>query len=258
MKKIEHDDVDDDINFNDFDDVFDEPLRGRYLRRVHEDDERDGMDFNRLYTALSRGVSLDKVHFNYSDLTYTPKKVSTKSVLEEVKINVIKGKIYLLTDGENYYVGSTEGELTDRLKQHKEKPVNKFMKDFVKKNISITLLENVTVADKLALRYEEDKYIKQYYDKVGDKLLNVKWNIKKRDVMETTITIVQKVDVERFKIVRNEIKKKFIIQYRDENGKTWARPLAMFLGTHIRDDGSVVKRFTYDHELTVKHYPNET
>jgi len=38
--------------------------------------------------------------------------------------------------------------------------------------------------------------------------------------METKINIVQKVDVERFKIVRNEIKKKFIIiQYRDENGK---------------------------------------
>ena len=84
----------------------------------------------------------------------------------------------------------------------------------------------MTVADKLALRYKEDKYIKQYYDKVGDKLLNVKWNIKKRDVMETTITIVQKVDVERFKIVRNEIKKKFIIQYRDENGKKIVRNLS--------------------------------
>jgi len=201
------------------------------------DDERDGMDFNRLYTALSRGVSLDKVHFNYSDLTYTPKKVSSRSVLEEVKINVIKGKIYLLSDGENYHVGSTEGELSERLNQHKEKPVNKFMKDFVKKNINITLLESVAVADRLALRYEEDKYIKQYYDKVGDKLLNVKWNIKKRDAMETKINIVQKVDVERFKIVRNEIKKKFIIQYRDENGKKIVREFG-----YAKDEADAFKK----------------
>ena len=150
---------------------------------------------------------------------------------------MIKGKIYLLSDGENYYVGSTEGELSERLNQHKEKPVNKFMKDFVKKNINITLLKSVAVADRLALRYEEDKYIKQYYDKVGDKLLNVKWNIKKRDAMETKINIVQKVDVERFKIVRNEIKKKFIIQYRDENGKKIVREFG-----YAKDEADAFKK----------------
>jgi hypothetical protein len=104
---------------------------------------------NEFYTAISRGTKLEHVHFKYTDRMF--KKAVPPTTSLEIKLQapkLLEGKIYRITDGETEYIGSTEQTLEKRFEQHKMKPTNKDMKNFLKKkNIKIELIRAVKCID---------------------------------------------------------------------------------------------------------------
>ena len=174
------------------------------------------MDVNMLYTALSRGVTLDKIHFKYTSRVFERKRPPTDAIVLSLKPAKIEGKIYAITDGEKWYVGSTVTTLEERFERHKLKPVNKRMKEFMLLDVKIELIKEVVVYDKRDLLRAEDRCIREFKEQ-GKELLNCKYNVKGMTANELKVEIKQ-MDIVRFKITKDEKQKMFRIRYND-NGK---------------------------------------
>ena len=87
----------------------------------HNIHEMNNMTFNEAYTALSRGISLDKIHFTFTDKLF--KKASEDPNPTKIKlIKPKKGEIYEMSiKKENrFYMGYTTTSTQKRFEEHKE------------------------------------------------------------------------------------------------------------------------------------------
>lgn len=196
--------------------------------------EIERMDKKLLYTALTRGASLDKVHFNYTNKVFTTRVYKNVPVCVDVaKPNIITGRIYAMTnDNGQAYVGSTTKAIEKRYQEHKEEAVNKNMKDFMATNPEIICVAEIKYCDvdKNCLLRLEDEYIKQYSNDY--EMMNCKINIKNKDkaTKQQVVKIEQTkyLSTSKFNIQTLEKKKIFRILYtvdgeRKEVVARWAK-----------------------------------
>jgi hypothetical protein len=173
------------------------------------------MNFQLAYTALSRGTSLEKVHFDYTGKVFQVNKPPAKGKCFNVrKRSLLHGKIYKLTHTTGIYIGKTVRTLEQRLKEHIDKPVNENMAKIDRTTLTIELVQDAYVLDEeKELEAVEMRTIAKY-NKLGIRLLN--------KIIPTTeddkVQIVQQVDIQRFQIKDDETKKSLRIQWRDEAG----------------------------------------
>jgi hypothetical protein len=148
-----------------------------------------------LYTSLSRGVTLSKVHFNYTNKKFYNNDVSKpvkikNDIDQEVDERYINGKIYKITFENKVYIGQTIRSLEQRFEEHKtaEKGSN-FIKE-LKKYLDVAkieLIENYSCASQKYLSAREKYFIELYADMKDIELLNTIHNRKK--VRETVVDI---------------------------------------------------------------------
>jgi hypothetical protein len=182
------------------------------------------MDKKLMNTALTRGKSLDKVHFKYIDKYFHTKTYKNEALqLSPAKPNMINGRIYLIkNDKGQAYVGSTQKTIEERFLEHQVQPVNKHMKTFMDTNPTIELLkEFIAIKEKKILEIE-DEYINKLKDEYD--LLNVKINIK---LKQTGFDVSKQVEVKqaqyifkKFKIECNDKQKFYRIQYTIDGKQT--------------------------------------
>lgn len=194
--------------------------QGDTIKKPYNIYDIERMSFNDLYTALSRCVSLNDVHFNYTDKTFKKDKPTKKIRLVAITKSkkYFDGKIYMLTNKDRtwFYIGSTCKELVERLKEHKKNPVNKLMVDL--SDCEIHLLENIPCSKEEELLEHEDRYIEKFRSE-GKDVRNVKVNIKKETKKEPEIKIEQMDLREKFKILDHEEKKELRINWIENNQK---------------------------------------
>lgn len=180
---------------------------------IHEIDHYM-FDYNLMYTALSRGVSLDKVHFNYTD-RYFNKHKHTKNAInvgKEIKLKV--GRIYKIFDKDSYYIGSTKKTLKERLAEHKENPTNAEMAKMLKNKVKIELLSETNISCKKDLLLLEEEYIRNHDDKER-KRLNVLCTKEVKQIVDV------KIDIQKhFKEIKiKEYKNRFVLNYTLDGNK---------------------------------------
>jgi hypothetical protein len=182
--------------------------------------EANNMSFNEMYTALSRGVSLDKVHFKFTDKVFKRDIPPTDPITLKTspKTKYLDGKIYMIADDKKtwIYIGSTIKELEERLKEHKLKPANKFLKEVIHTG-KISLVKEVPCLSEKDLLEIEDNYIRKFTEE-GYNVINVKMNIKTQTDKNLKVQIVQDVHIRKFNINDNEKKKLYFLRYT-EDGK---------------------------------------
>jgi hypothetical protein len=182
--------------------------------------EVDKLSWNEMYTALSRGVSLDKVHFKYTSKLFHKDKPDNKSVLFTPKPDhkYLNGKIYILADdGMTWvYIGSTCKELEERRKEHNLHPANKALAKVIETG-KISLLTAWPCLSKKDLEMKEDEYIRKYIED-GYNVINSKINVKTEIKKDLDINIIQDVHITKFEIRESEKQKVYYISYT-ENGK---------------------------------------
>jgi hypothetical protein len=148
-----------------------------------------------LYTSLSRGVTLSKVHFNYTNKKFYNNDVSKpvkikNDIDQEVDERYINGKIYKITFENKVYIGQTIRSLEQRFEEHKtaEKGSN-FIKELKKYlNVAkIELIENYSCASQKYLSAREKYFIELYADMKDIVLLNTIHN--RKQVRETVVDI---------------------------------------------------------------------
>lgn len=144
------------------------------------------MSFNELYTALSRGRSLDKIHFDYTARTFDVAKENDEPTILKPRQKV-KGEIYECHNPTRnlYYVGYTTTSTEKRFQEHcqeKEDPIFKTggAKEWnCKKLIGMYFGErregkkgeNDTIKGEEEIQKVEGYYIQEYYER-GCQLVN--------------------------------------------------------------------------------------
>jgi predicted GIY-YIG superfamily endonuclease len=176
--------------------------------------EADKMNRNMLYTALSRATHEDYIHIDnikgyYEQAEYLKETFLIKPCQDE-KYN--KGKIYLITAGDNYYIGETTLDLETRLEQHLndiESPIYnlKHLKPEIK------LIVKFPCFSHKELMKCEEKYIKIYKQMYGDKCLNKKQLETKTIKNEIKVDIKKYLRTDKFKIVDDEKRSCFRLKY---------------------------------------------
>ncbi len=179
--------------------------------------ESEKMTFNEMYTALSRGRSLDKVHWNYVKKIF---KIETenKRTVRIHQIHPSKGEIYELSNNvENkFYVGCTENDTEHRFLEHKnqkeDSPIHKHghLEDWKTKKIS-----NLYYFKKEDLLKLEKVFILKYKAE-GKEIINTQGIGKLIEVKAIRPNIAQDV-LKKYKIIKHV--DFFRLQYNDENGK---------------------------------------
>jgi hypothetical protein len=173
------------------------------------------------YTALTRGITLDHVNFQYTDRIFKESKPRKSSIEAKSKAKVVNCVIYCKTDNKDYYIGSTTGPIEVRNQQHIDNPVSAEMAEFMKgDNIETTVLREIKCMSKRFLLEAEDEMIESYKAQ-GKSVLNKRCNVKKEEVKEIKPIIVHEAAtfLECHRIKQNMDKKMFVIQYRDGNGE---------------------------------------
>ena len=182
-----------------------------------------------IYTSLSRGVALNKVHFKYTSKQFVNSDVSRPVELKikidnEVDEKYKEGKIYKITFKNKIYIGQTIQTLEQRFEQHKTAETGSHFVKELKNHLSeakIELVDNYPCKSQKELlaretyiieKFLEDNYL-DLYNKVIE-LLNTVLNRKK--VRETVIdqTRVDKITEEQniYNIVENS--KKNCLRYQ--------------------------------------------
>jgi hypothetical protein len=171
------------------------------------------MDKKLLNTALTRGKSLDKVHFNYT------KKIFKQRIYSEEPFKIITkepdlkdGRIYAITNKNNQaYVGSTNKSIEERYTEHKEESVNKKMCTFMKTETTIKLVQEFKYIDKKTILKLEDTAIKNYAEKY--EMMNVKININEGEDKQKEQVVIEQVSYweKKFKITTSEKEQAYII-----------------------------------------------
>lgn len=182
--------------------------------------ETHRMTKQEMYTALSRGRRLEDVHFDYTDRRFilaVPKKDAKLINISVENEMYKKGKIYRITDGDQYYIGSTCKELKERFSEHKDKPVNKNMQQLLEKEARIELVKDYPCSSKTELESEENKTIASYV-KMGFTVINVKQPIK---LKEPVIQIVQQKEIKPPKVIDDGVRLR--VSWMDEITKKHMR-----------------------------------
>jgi predicted GIY-YIG superfamily endonuclease len=152
------------------------------------------MDKRLLNTALTRGQTLDKVHFNYTTKKFIVRKFNEKSIASKIHVPQHKtGRIYLITNDQGQgYIGSTEKQIEERFEEHKTEAVNRNMEDFMKSKVKIVLVQEIKFTNKKTLLILEDQKINEYAEKY--ELMNVKINIrdKPKGIKHKQVVVEQK------------------------------------------------------------------
>jgi hypothetical protein len=158
-----------------------------------------------LYTAISRGVSKDRVHVVAKKATYNdPTRVACIAIKPK-KIAMKTGRIYEITMENGYkYIGKTQKTIEERFQQHLEHPTNDGMLQHLTDKATIKELISFQYADEKVMNAVEKRYIKEA---AGVKL-NVQHNTTKKTV--TTAPKVKKVKV--INITTDEAKKRFEVR----------------------------------------------
>jgi AAA domain len=160
-------------------------IQGSQIEGDYAIHELSRMSFNGAYVAISRGSSLDRIHFDYTPKQFKWIEESVRSSPIDFKPKTrINGLVYLLQDPcisdarkKWHYVGSTTQEdETVRLLQHHQKPTNPAMaKVMVSPTVTITVLERIKCLALKELLALENQYISSYNESItGVKLLNSK------------------------------------------------------------------------------------
>ncbi len=190
----------------------------------------NAMNFNEIYTALSRGITIDKIHFDYTNITFKVPQPQTDCKKRDLIIpdkKYLQGKVYLISDRKRsfIYIGSTVQSLEERLLQHKQKPVNKNMVELMKQNdITIELIRNGPCCSNEYLEGVENQYIQQYYNE-GYNMANEK-NYKPAIVKENVkIQIVQDkvLNKKKLNIHDHEKVNAFLIEWIADGKRTQKR-----------------------------------
>jgi len=118
------------------------------------------------------------------------------------------------------YIGSTcKDDITEREKEHKDKPVNKLMREVVDKpGVTITLIKDVPCLSSKDLLKYEDEYIEMYRQQ-GYNVINVKCNIKNKKAKDIKEIEIKQDKHYKFEIKDNEKEAAYMINYTDEDGK---------------------------------------
>ena len=191
--------------------------------------EIERMDFNELYTALSRGKKLSDIHFDYEKVknkVFEEAKPNTEPLVHVSKlISTIKGKIYKIAkpDSTDTYIGCTFNTLDKRFEEHKLSPVNEKMKTFLadssvegtstEKKAVITLIEESIVPwknSKRELEKIETRFIKALKPTLNERCTKSKKVITADDIK------IKTPEIKRFEPVHDEKKKAWIISYREK------------------------------------------
>jgi hypothetical protein len=196
--------------------------QGSTIRENYNIWDVNKMTHNELYTAMSRGISLDKVHFNYTNKVYVHDVPETKCIKYQAEVKTrMAGKIYIVSNGDWVYVGSTCQTLEERLKEHIAKPVNKEMaKLMMDEDVNISLCQEVPVINDADLLAVEDQWIKKYQAE-GRDVKNVKLNLKQHKPAKNIIQVVQQRQMEskKYKITDDVKSSAYRIQWREDGVK---------------------------------------
>lgn len=180
---------------------------------IHETDHYM-FNYNLMYTALSRGVSLDKVHFKFTDRKFYEHKHTKNSfdIGKEMKLKV--GRIYKIFNKDSYYIGSTKKTIKERLEEHKENPTNPAMREMLKGKVKIELLIETNITCKKDLLLLEEEYIRNHVDE-NRKRLNVLCTKEVKKIVDV------KIDIQKhFKEIKiKEYKNRFVMNYTLDGNK---------------------------------------
>ena len=184
------------------------------------------MSFNEIYTSLSRGRSLDKIHFDYTPRTFNVAKENNKPTILKPR-QMAKGEIYeCYNETRNlYYVGSTTTTTKKRFQEHcqeKEDPIFKTggAEEWKCKKIidyyfweKIKGKNEITINGEEKIRKIEGYYIQEYHER-GCKLVNTQ-KVPKKGTFKATVGNVGMDDSvkEKYSYEKGKLRK----LYSDEN-----------------------------------------
>lgn len=183
-------------------------VQGQTLDGIINIYEAERMTRNMIYMAVSRCRNIEQIRIDgtkYQMKYFHPHNYNQKAV--EITLNKNKynqGKIYALTKGEEstiYYIGSTTGEIEDRLKQHKRSGEQH-------KDSDIILLKNVCCDSRKQLEEIEREHVKLYQEK-GCILTN-KYLIKNKKAIES---IKKNLNLPEYEIKVNKERSELTINY---------------------------------------------
>lgn len=197
--------------------------QGGTIREDYNIFDVDQMSYNEMYTAMSRGISLDKVHFKYTGRQFmrdTPPGLLL-SFKPKPENKYLRGKIYLITDEDEtfVYVGSTTQEIDARFQEQKQNPANPELRKLINRpGVFIQLLAEAPCLSNEDLLRIEDTWIDQHRA-MGYNVVNKKCNIKKPEVKDPEIKIIQEKIITKYKIEDVERQQLFRIRWTEEKSK---------------------------------------
>ena len=182
----------------------------------------DRFSRNEAYVAMTRGRSLENVHWNGSqrihfrkDVTWNVANRSPKEGEEEFK----SGKIYLIKEnGDPIYVGSTVQSLEKRFQEHcSAVDSSKIHQEVDWNNCTIELLHNYPTTSRKFLEKEEKKYINligRDFELVNTKLIDRQPMTKIPKIKRVNEVMIKSSGIS--KMVDNLVEKTFRVYYKIE------------------------------------------
>ena len=190
-------------------------FQGLTIKEDYTIHELNIMTKRELYTSLSRGVSLNKVHFNYTNKPFinadSSKPIELKVRVEnDIDEKYKNGKIYKITFQNFIYIGITIRSLEERFKEHKEAKKGSNFINTLKEHINeakIELIKNYPCNSLNQLTAEERIITEQYIDDKKLTVLNTIYN-RKKQIKEIEIDIERLNNINEEKNVYNIIENK--------------------------------------------------
>lgn len=189
--------------------------QGGCIKEDYSIHEVEKFSLNMLYTALSRGVTYDKVHFDFNKKRFKRVKYTYKPYDCSNDIKLKTARIYKISGNGWFYIGMTTEELEKRLQQHRDHPVNKEMAKVINNSdVKIELLEEVEVKRMDEVMQLEKQYIEA---NKSDEMLNICHNTVKKVKKDIVIEIEIKKRMKNCYI--SERKDRIVLHYPNEDNK---------------------------------------
>jgi AAA domain len=158
-----------------------------------------------LYTAMSRGVSKDKVHIVDANEVYIDSNRPECVFEDPKKVELKTGRIYKMTfDDGTKYIGKTIQTLEERLEEHKASPPNAEVRKRINENTTIELVEEFLYGKDKMFALVEANHIKNS----KDKLLNKQHNKKK----EVTVKEGKQTKKPKLEVKEDSSKKRYEVR----------------------------------------------
>ena len=147
----------------------------------------DNMDYNELYTALSRNTKLSNLQFKYTNKYFRPARESNDAT--NIKMSAMnKGYIYVMKNKKHKkcYVGQTD-DYNRRIKEHRENkddPIKTYDGEWTDE-----IVTTINFIDKTKLNMLERYYIEFYDNKSDYDLINAKKKRKKQKEKANVVNI---------------------------------------------------------------------